>query len=1175
MNEKQKISKIFILIAVSCLLFSAIVLPVVQSINVEKIRGFDKGPSYTSVVPIKKATFVNFDDKSIVDDYAYLAAIPTAVFRDSSENKLFSHPLLYYYDTGYDYEEDEKYLTFDSNDGLNYFMEDWDSYCNGKMDEITLINLEKDKVKDWEASSYNVIENDNVFDIASEIALHDWSYSKDAVLAVIDDEFIEENVEVTGKIKETVNIDKDVKSYHFEMPQTNKLNPIPKEFEIPEGYMYTDFRCWYPCISIGLGLPLPGAESLAHITLPAGDKDMQVFCEYEDEWMQVEALSAWNQKKGMDYEKGGSYVYNPGKWMVQVTDIPTKGGDDSDKKIKTYGSFSEILKSFREVIYQVDINAYDGERFTLFEDLPFDCHNVEIEIDVPNKDAQLGFSLIGPAGEEIMSDEGAGKFNISRLGGLLEGESYDIVVYKTDEEKGSYDFTIEYSYTTEENAEYRAKCLTDATEGAVLGSTLNCPLLFTSKESIPESTKEALYKLGVENIHLVDIGHYLNKEAFEDLEKIGDIKEYNTCKESYDKIKEETGSSDIIFSTLKPWTPWLVTELTSTTEVETPGSLHVGPAALAAAHHGAPVLFVENHKELSSSLVWHNEFWRKYSNGHTYPTVAEMYLTGKRVQKFFEEYGFDSPEKETMITVADQYDIGPTWDRVFTGLAKTGRFCGTPPDESCWIQRNIFYPALIFENPALQGPVTLINGSSSERRNFFAWGKSGLKITQPEQENQYEYPVLASLIGHKYRLNYYMEKYYGSKYQCANGIIPGETVSFEPIDDGSMVKVNGEQGEIWPDMSTTEVIPFYLDKGGYSTAFTTSFYPTMDNLNRGVLLWVVNSHGSASQSGNILFWDPQNQATSEEAITGFPGLPLIGAQKEPNPWRGYDWMLGSTAEPDTMTADVNGIIPALLGNPDPKFPFVFRTALDWAPAKKPLLDKLGNLLGNIPIVSRLTPDWLKDTEDYHDGLIISSLFSKFGCSWYKGTTFDRTLENLHSTGFISSSCLIANKYLHLSLVRHGCAYQVMDPWSTSWYSSFWLQTIPRDIILGNTIGDAYANAMSHVGILYISGGGPEKDQPQWWWDIMENVCFYGDPDLRPYVPGTDYSNNNYWEEKDVKPLSYSEDTNINGHMPYGATKYPNEKEPKTLIQEYMLVIIVMLAIIVLLVAMSLISKKKR
>ncbi len=1177
MQKKLNIKQVkFITILATFIMLSAIFLPIANADTESKaFNSCDKGPSYKPVSTLEKTTLINFDENSLLDDFAYLSAVPTSVF-DNGE-QLFSHPLLYYQDE-YPVEE-EKELTLNARQGLDYFMEDWMGYCNGQMDQMTTINVPKSKVDQWPAKNYNVIESTSPYDIANKLALSEWSYSDEAVISVIDDNLEVSKEEISKTVSKTIDINKDIKSEHFEVPHTNKLNPIPNDFYVPEGYRYIDVRCWYPCISWKLGLPLPGLESLAHVTLPAGDKDLQLYCLYDDEyleeeqWMQVFALDGWNQKGGMDLEKDGTYIYKSGKWRVTITDIPTKSGDD--EKFKLYGSVSEILKSFIQVIYQIDINLYPGERISLFDDVPYDCKNLTIEIN--SEEADLGFSLIGPGNEKIACDE-EGIIEVKTLGQCQNGESYDLAVYSKDGSKGSFEYDIEYSWD-EYHSDKKAEYITSATEGAVLASKINAPLLYTNPSKISADTIDTLYKLGVKRVHLVDIGNHQSRNIKEEIEDASiKIFNYKSIEKIYDVIQEKSYSNSIVFSSLDAWIPWYVADKGPTDEISMPGALHVGPAAYIAAHHGTPVVLVDNHPRLSSAVVWHTDFWSKHSSGHKLPSVSEMYLTGKRIYDFLGDYNFDKDGLETIITVAGQFNIGAPWDRVFVGAAKPGRYFGSPVDCAYWISRNIFYPGLIFENPAMSAQgVDLINGSVSHRRNLLPWGKFGLVVDRPSGEEKFYHPVLASLIGHKYRLNEYMENYYGAKYQCADGIIPGETVSFEAIDDGTLMMSKGEPGQFWPDMSTTEIVPFYLGRGGFDTSFSTSFDAITNNLNQGVLMWFVNSHGvSGKGGGTLLCWDPNNKATSEQAMPGFPGLPFVGATKEPNPWRGYDWYLGSTNEPDTLTSDVYGVIPALLGKPNPRFPFIFRTAIDWAPAKKPILDKISSVL-NLPIISNLVPNglkWLQDTDDYNDGLIISSILSKFGCSWYKATYFDEILENIHSTGLVYSPCLLAGKYFQLTMIRHGSSYQVLDPWGTSWYSSFYLETIPRDLALGKTIGQAYTNGIKHVGILYLRGGGDNGDKPQWWWDLHENVCFYGDPDMRQFVPGTDYGSENYWEQDDTKPLRYDSELNIAGHMPFGATDYPHARDPDAKLDGELMVI-VLLAIIIVLAIVALVYNRRK
>ena len=172
-------------------------------------------------------------------------------------------------------------------------------------------------------------------------------------------------------------------------------------------------------------------------------------------------------------------------------------------------------------------------------------------------------------------------------------------------------------------------------------------------------------------------------------------------------------------------------------------------------------------------------------------------------------------------------------------------------------------------------------------------------------------------------------------------------------------------------------------------------------------------------------------------------------------------------------------------------------------------------------------------------------------------------------GFNAVSCLIANTYLHTVLIRHGTAYQIVDPWSTSWYSGIWLHSIPRQLALGDTIGQAYEKGMEEVGIQYLVD--------QWWWDLNENVIFYGDPDLRVYTPSTEWDpeGKNHWDAQDVKPLEYDKEFAINGHTPFGATSHPHAKEPKTLLEKYLVIIVILVLVLILLASIGLFRRKKR
>jgi hypothetical protein len=1135
-------SKNIILVMVVVLFLAGSFAPLSQGLSVDSYKGFDKGPSYTNVVPMKKVTFVNFDENSYLDDYAYLASVPTCVFED--DGKLYSNPLLFYQDK-YDY-EDDKERSFDARQGIDYFMDDWMSYSNGKLDQMTLINVPKTKLNsNWESKKYISMDGEDPYNIANKIALNDWSNSDNAIIAVIQDEFEVNNEEFIGNIKGTFESDKEIKTEHFEVKQTNKLNPISNEFDVPEGYSYLHARVWYPCKTMQVGIPfVTFFDNLANISIPSGDKDLQLYCKYDGDWMQVLAFDEWNQKFGMDNEKGGTYIHTSGRWRATVTDVPTKGSFE-------YGSFLDRLKNMLQVVYQVDITMYPGERIKFLQDIPFDCKNVSIELKTGNKNSNIGFCLIGPGGEEIKSDTN-GKIELDELGQCLLGESYDLVLYGMDDKQGSFDYTIEYRFS-QGKTRFESDCLSAATQGAVLASTLNSPMLYVTPDEISDQTIDTINKLGVNKIYLINIGEHISEEVYLQLDKNSEeIIEYKTEIDVYDAIRSETGSNDIVFSTIDSWIPWYATEMEPTDEIDMPFALHIGPAAYLAAHHGTPVILVDNTPELSSSVVWHNEFWKEVAKSPEVPTVANMYLTGKRIWDYLKTLNFDEIGLESIITIAGQYNIGVTWDRIFNGIATPGRFIGTPVDVSYWINRDMFYPALIFVNPATDPDGVMMNqGSHSTRRTLFPWTPLGLKITKPETVEKITYPVHFTFVHYEHRFNERASKYWGYTYQCADGLTPGEDYTMNPIDQGVSMTYLGEEGSLFPDMSMTDVIPAYLEKGGYGGAYSTSFDKTLENVNNGVLLWVHLAHGGHINGGCTQFWYNK---------------------REPNPWRMYEAWLGSTEEPDTMSLEIHGIIPMILGNPDMNG--LFRSAMDFAPAKMPLRDLLGKI-ASLPLLRLIAPDWFEDTEDYYDGMINTALFSQIGTKWYGGVEFDDATENLHSAGFIANSCLMGTKYLHLSMIRHGSSYQIIDPWSTSWYSAVWVQSIPRDIILGDTMGEAFNKGISHVGILYLGGGGASGKDPQWWWDNHENVIYFGDPDLRMFVPSTEYSENNHWEKEDTLPIKYDAETNINGHMPFGATSYPNAHEKQELFFGLPLFIVIILVLIVILVlAVALIGKKK-
>jgi hypothetical protein len=191
-----------------------------------------------------------------------------------------------------------------------------------------------------------------------------------------------------------------------------------------------------------------------------------------------------------------------------------------------------------------------------------------------------------------------------------------------------------------------------------------------------------------------------------------------------------------------------------------------------------------------------------------------------------------------------------------------------------------------------------------------------------------------------------------------------------------------------------------------------------------------------------------------------------------------------------------------------------------------------------------------------DGKVIISPKSGsiYVCKWKTAVEFDDNLKNLHSCGLNAISCLPAGTYLQMTWMRHGMVYQIIDPWTTTDWSAVWQQMLIKRYALGDTVGQAYERGMR--------AAGPEYTIGKFWWDRYQNVELFGDPDLRVFVPGTEYSNLNYWEYDDVRSLRYDKELNINGHMPFGASDRPNKKI-SDFWQQYLWIIIIVLMFVII------------
>ena len=1040
----------------------------------ERPRGGDdtagsQGISWAELVPVKKTTFVGYDPESYIDDYAYMAAVPASVFYSEDSGNLYSNPLMFY-DAPKDVSDDEM-RTFNANPGIKYFMEDWSTYTDGQFDSIELINIRDSDMSDIESmvnnTKFNRLSGTSSAEVAKNIALANWQFSDAAVVAVVRDDYKFEPI-ITQKRVSGTTPSASVQTGAFDgEAEPDPVNPIFHPFDIGEDYKYVNaVMTWGE-----------DYNPIKDITERGKDPDLQL---YDEQLGEVAASEEWNVLSGAS-EQIGSYVYHSGGWKAAVTYMPTEtltapldtesameslmgppaAGTVEDQSQSEPPEIGNPLSS--TVKYTIDYTLYPGVDLELPDDAPYGCRNAYFNLYWEDSSQQLGLIVRGSSGAEIATAMTAGNDQSIELAELGEGE-YSVAVINMGDNAQATDFEVEYTWEKlypDEQVEWFAS----ASEGAVYASTQNIPLLYTTPGSLNKHTREALDTLGVTKVYLVDIGKNSGSSIKDELgsyrlmlqDKIS-VEQITSYSKIYNMIRESTKvdgeyQNDIVFSTINPWSTWKTVEgLTG----EQARGLYIGPATFAAAHHGCPVFITDSDARLSNSQAWHNEYWKNAWAGRYPPSVGCMVLSGREVYDYVQEYGFDDPdEMESILTVAGQFDIGTTWDRMLVGAAATGRIMGSPVDTGYWVARSAFYQSMIFANPAVTPELDehdgmRITGSSSVRT------AGALRIVEDEHEVQVENPVLQTWVSYQHRFNERGGKYWGAEYVTATGITPFYTRSDNELE----IPLGG----VYPDLSSSIVIPYYLETAGYGTMYTTNFETSMENINRGAIMWLEVMHGGNRDSGIVGFWDE--------------------GQPESNPWRGYEenamTLRGSTADPDTVSMNK-------------------KIGLDLQPG-----------------FSGILPDGPVET---HDGVIIAIAQQQQTVS-YNGLDFDDAMANLHSMGFSAGSCLIANTYLQLALVRHGSVFQIIDPWLTSWYSCFAMEMFVRDLILGYNVGEAYTHGIEHVGIQYLT----EK----WWWDIFENVVYFGDPDLRVYTPMHE------WE----RPTILKRGIDIAGHVPSGVSSHP-------------------------------------
>ncbi len=610
-----------------------------------------------------------------------------------------------------------------------------------------------------------------------------------------------------------------------------------------------------------------------NITSPIGDGEVQLASFSADETVGAfRIILDWNQTAS-DLD---AYVLNPepaDSWPFSGTVVLFDGlGGWPLCWMATYykperGYYPNVLPNST---FYVLVSGYDVPQPTEYcltvWGIPGDFYTVEVKDPDSVLYASITFNtsdyftlyLVDPEGRLMAWDESA--YLCERMGMPSPGRAEVMVAHP---EVGNWTVIVSRWGGSAQTASYEGQVVLatypddlldyaeGAANGAVIASLLNAPLLLVGNETVPRAVQEALRCLGARELILVDPGNRTTAGVISALEGLtGEVRHLSSMPEVVSFIRSLSNQSDVVLTDLE----------------------FLGPASLAGAYHGAPVvLFSYGGSDVFYAFQVENQwmaYWRHDVFGDPYgaPWYAFLFTPpghggaleymynvscaffnwleglGVEVPPYEWEYPYGGPvEPVTLITVLPPYYLGVWFDRVIEGRALEGRIPGYEPGESAaMLARSMLYRALVFANP----------GRDRVMGTFVAYA--------------YGYPwVLLDTV--------YPAVLPRQNYTC----------------------------------NESEWIPGNATEMGFTVVNHTWPYTVCEELNEGVAFWYYSDHGANWPWTSINPW-------SSWGMLGFFDYLAAGLGEEP--WRAFEFG-GSPDNPDTHDWRATEFTPDHFVNP--------------------------------------------------------------------------------------------------------------------------------------------------------------------------------------------------------------------------------------------------------------------
>jgi len=447
----------------------------------------------TDQVPLSRVAFVAPDPNSYVDEFAYMAAVPTSLFYFNDTQ--YISPLIY----------------SEASESESWLLDDWSEYLSsdggitqavaiGDFSESHLSQLQHD----IGVKIYPRITGATAAEIASLLAVNGWSSSSDAVVALMKDDF---------------DIASDIagEATHTFVNQASELLEFggTVTYGTPSEFNFTP-PAWAGWIEGRFNWT--GNEILTHELIdPNGE---------------IVDYSVYNQ---IYFSRFVGYVQAPvplnfwmpktsdGTWTMNIT-RDTSGTTDMDNEVVCHPGFTQT----------VTVPA-DAKWFNV--SLVWD--NVATDLNLALVDPNGRLTMWAPAGS-ILSNPGLEEIELPYP---MPGDWTIIAAWMDATEEQN---NIGLSWTISQLPTDLQHYMESAANAAVLASLLNAPLLYVDENQVPTDTDWALNRLGVDDIYLIDLSNLQDSGLAAQLSSYGALHNLQNHSSMTSIIKGLSGSQDVV-----------------------------------------------------------------------------------------------------------------------------------------------------------------------------------------------------------------------------------------------------------------------------------------------------------------------------------------------------------------------------------------------------------------------------------------------------------------------------------------------------------------------------------------------------------------------------------------------------------------------------------------------------